>query len=348
VKTRSSKFQNLTEIEDELASEFSEFLSNRKILITGGAGFLGSWLCRITAKAGGRVDCLDNFATGLKENIEGLEGVNFILSSVEDCRLESNYDYVFHFASRASPEEYQLHPVETLTANSIGTMRMLELAKKSYGCALIYSSSSEIYGDCNVIPTPETYYGYVNSIGIRSCYDEGKRYGEALCMAYFRDHGLNVRIARIFNSYGERIREDGAYARAIARFIVQALKREPVTIHGDGKQTRSFTYVSDTIRGILKLATVPGLHGEVFNIGSTDEITILEVAKRIMRKTSSESEFLYSPLGQDDPRRRSPDITKAKKKLGWAPLVDMETGLDRTIEYFRRKLSAQRMSPMKG
>jgi UDP-glucuronate decarboxylase len=335
--SKSTK-QSTRQIEDELASEFSRQFSGKNILVTGGAGFLGSWLSTVIGKAGGNVDAVDNLATGLEKNLAARMNVKFILTSVEDSSLSGSYDYIFHFASRASPEEYQLYPVQTLLANSIGTMKMLDLAKKNTpGCVLTYASSSEIYGDGNVFPTPESYYGNVNPIGIRSCYDEGKRFGEALCMAYFRNYSLDVRLVRIFNTYGERIREDGAYARALPRFLTQALKGAPITIYGDGTQTRSFTYVSDTIRGILKLATTPGMQGEVFNIGNTQEITILQLAETILKKTGSKSEFTFSPLGQDDPKRRQPDITKAIQKLGWSPEVSLEEGLERTIEYFTEK-----------
>jgi UDP-glucuronate decarboxylase len=329
--------QSTSEIEDELASEFSPKFSGKNILVTGGAGFLGSWLSTVMGKAGGKVDAVDNLATGMEKNISARMNVRFIQASVEDGTVSGFYDYIFHFASRASPEEYQLYPVQTLLANSIGTMKMLDLAKKSSGCVMVYASSSEIYGDGNVFPTPETYYGNVNPIGIRSCYDEGKRFGEALCMAYFRNYSMDVRMVRIFNTYGEKIREDGAYARALPRFLVQALRGAPITIYGDGKQTRSFTYVSDTIRGILKLATTPNMQGEVFNIGNTQEITILQLAETILKKTGSKSKFTFSPLGQDDPKRRQPDITKAVQKLGWSPKVSLEEGLERTIDYFTEK-----------
>jgi UDP-glucuronate decarboxylase len=339
LSTNKSTKQSTREIEDQLASEFSRQFSGKRILVTGGAGFLGSWLSIVMGKAGGNVDAVDNLATGFEKNLTvGARGnVRFIQASVEDFALSGSYDFVFHFASRASPEEYQLYPVQTLLANSIGTMKMLDLARINPNCVVIYASSSEIYGDGNVFPTPETYYGNVNPIGIRSCYDEAKRFGEALCMAYFRNYSMDVRMVRIFNTYGERIREDGAYARALPRFLVQALKGMPITIYGDGTQTRSFTYVSDTVRGILTLATTPNMQGEVFNIGNTEEITILKLAETILKKTGSKSEFTFSPLGQDDPKRRQPDITKARQKLGWSPKVSLEEGLERTVEYFREK-----------
>ena len=341
LSTSKSTKQSTREIEDQLASEFAPKFSGKNVLVTGGAGFLGSWLSTVIGKSGASVDAVDNLATGIEKNLSGASKLNvkFIRSSVEDSTLSGNYDFVFHFASRASPEEYQLYPVQTLLANSIGTMKMLDIARKNSHCVTVYASSSEIYGDGNVFPTPETYYGNVNPIGIRSCYDEGKRFGEALCMAYFRNYKMDVRMVRIFNTYGERIREDGAYARALPRFLVQALNEMPITIYGDGTQTRSFTYVSDTVRGILTLATTPNMQGEVFNIGNTDEITILKLAETVLKKTGSKSKFVFSPLGQDDPKRRQPDITKAKQKLGWSPKVSLEEGLERTVEYFREKYS---------
>ncbi|MHB1868446.1 MAG: NAD-dependent epimerase/dehydratase family protein, partial [Nitrososphaerales archaeon] len=224
---------------EKLTKEFGSSFSGNKILVTGGAGFLGSWLCDVFVQSGGKVDCLDNFSTSTNKNIEHLKGkMNVISSNVEDANLTENYDYIFDFSSRASPDEYIHHPIETLTASSIGTMKMLELAKKG-NSVIVHASTSEIYGDPQVVPTPESYYGYTNSIGIRSCYDEGKRFAEALCMAYFRQHKVNVRMPRIFNTYGPRIRADGLYGRALPRIILQAMKGDQITIYGDGKQTRS-------------------------------------------------------------------------------------------------------------
>ena len=205
-------------------------------------------------ESGANVDCLDNFSTSTGENIAHLKDrLNVIISNVEDATIKKKYEYIFHFSSRASPDEYIHHPIETLTTNSEGTLRMLDLADEG-GSTFVDASTSEIYGDALLVPHPESYYGNTNSIGIRSCYDEGKRFSEALCMAYFREKKVDVRVVRIFNSYGPRIRADGFYGRAIPRFIYQALRGEPITIYGDGNQTRSFCYVTDTIRGILKLA----------------------------------------------------------------------------------------------
>jgi len=323
-----------------IAREFEDEFSERRVLVTGGAGFIGSWMCDALVQAKASVDCLDNFSTGRMDNIRHLEGkIKLINADVEKSELFEKYDFIFHLSSRASPEEYQEHPIETLTANSIGTLRILEHAKR-HGSTLLFASTSEVYGDAQVVPTPETYFGHVNPIGLRSCYDEGKRFGEALCMAYFRKHKVKVRIARLFNSYGPRIREDGLYARAMPRFIMQSLKGEPITIYGDGKQTRSFCYVTDTVRGLLKLASKNGLDGEVFNFGNTDEITITELAKKIIRKTGSHSSIKFMPPAPDDPRRRCPDISKARKLLGWEPKVDLDSGLDRLIVLWKVEANA--------
>lgn len=314
-----------------IVRDFEGEFSRRRILVTGGAGFIGSWICDVLVHAKGKVDCLDNFSTGKMDNIEYLGGrIRLIRTDVENAELSERYDYILHLSSRASPEEYQQHPIETLTANSVGTLKILEHARK-YGSIVLFASTSEVYGDAQVVPTPETYFGNVNPIGMRSCYDEGKRFAEALCMAYFRENRVKVRIARIFNSYGPRIREDGLYARALPRFVKQALAGDPITIYGDGKQTRSFCYITDTVRGMLKLATQEGLDGEVFNIGNTKEIPILGLARMTVRMTRSRSAIKFMPSAQDDPRRRCPDITKAKRFLGWAPRVDLESGLARLI-----------------
>jgi len=315
--------------------------SGRRILVTGGVGFLGSWLCDILARSLTEVFCLDNLATGKIENIDHLKAnknFHFIQGDVANFQPYQKLDFIFHLASRASPEEYQMHPIETLKANSLGTLAMLETARRN-DAPLLYTSTSEVYGDAQVIPTPETYWGHVNPVGVRSCYDEGKRFSEALCMAYIREYGLDVRIVRIFNTYGPRIRADGAYARAIPRFITQALKGADITVYGDGAQTRSFCYVSDTIKGILNASANPKARGEIFNIGNPQEMTILQLAEKIKEITHSPSKITFRPLPQDDPRRRCPDITKAKTILGWQPQTSLEEGLTKTIDWFRSKIS---------
>ena len=329
---------NNTTIDKETRSigrEFEDEFSKGRILVTGGAGFVGSWMCDVLVHAKGRVDCLDNFSTGRTGNIEHLRGkIRLVKADVENADLKESYDFILHLSSRASPEEYQQHPIETLTTNSIGTLKVLECARRN-GSTLLFASTSEVYGDAQVIPTPETYFGHVNPIGLRSCYDEGKRFGEALCVAYFREHKTKVRIARIFNSYGPRIREDGLYARALPRFIMEAFEGEPITIYGNGKQTRSFCYVTDTVRGLLKLATSPGLDGEVVNIGNSTEMTKVDLAMAILRKTRSDSKIMFLPAQPDDPKRRCPDTSKAKSLLGWSASVSLDEGLDRTLEYFK-------------
>lgn len=319
----------------------SDALKESKILVTGGAGFLGSWTCDVLTSIGASVDCADNLSTGIKKNIDHLHGLeNFDYKGGDITAphsLKADYNFILHLASHASPEEYQKRPVETLLANSTGTLNMLELARLS-DSTLFYASSSEVYGDSTIIPTPETFWGNVNPIGPRSCYDEGKRFGEALCMAYKRSYGIDVRIARIFNSYGPRLREDGAYGRVVSRFIKQALTEEDITIYGDGRQTRSFCYVKDTVRGILTMLTKKEADGEVFNIGNPDELTVLSLARKVKKLTGSNSKLVMKPLPPDDPKRRCPDISKIRDLLGWAPEVDLDDGMRSTILWFKAKL----------
>jgi UDP-glucuronate decarboxylase len=265
-----------------------------------------------------------------------LAAKNFSFRKLDVTQLDpgdQHYDLVFHFASRASPEEYQRHPIETLTANSQGTQNTLELARKC-NAVLVYASTSEVYGDAEEIPTRESYWGKVNPIGPRSCYDEGKRYAEALCTAYVKSYGLDVRIIRIFNTFGPRIRADGIYARAVPRFMTQALSGKSITVHGDGDQTRSFCYITDTVGGILRAATRKGMKGEVINIGSPREITILELAKKIKTIAGSRSKITFIPRPADDPQRRCPDISKARELLNWSPTVALEDALHKTISWF--------------
>ena len=309
----------------------------KRILVAGGAGFLGTWLCDLLVLSGAFVECVDNLSTGLFDNIRHLIGhrdFTFTESDVTQTEFEDKrYDLIFHLASRASPEEYQQYPVQTLLANSSGTWNLLELAKRSHATT-VYASSSEVYGDSQVLPTPETYWGWVNPIGVRSCYDEGKRFGEALCMAYKRGNAMDVRIIRIFNTFGPRIREDGAYGRAVSRFISQALKGNDITVYGDGNQTRSFCYVTDTLSGILRVASNETARGEVLNIGNPQETRILEIAQRINKLAGDNSRISYKPLPPDDPVRRCPDISKAKRLLGWEPVIPLDDALKRTVEWF--------------
>lgn len=314
-----------------------EEFDGKRVLVTGGAGFLGSWLCDVFRVFNAEVTCLDNMSTGRLKNIDHLLGkprFNFVSEDVCDFKDNVKYEYILHLASRASPEEYQKHPIETLRANSFGSYNMLELARKN-DATILFTSTSEVYGDAQVVPTPESYWGNVNPVGVRSCYDEGKRFAEALFMAYQKEYGLDVRVARIFNTYGPRIRADGAYGRAVPRFINQALAGRPITVYGDGTQTRSFCYATDTAAGLIKLLTSENAKGEILNVGNPKEITIVELAQKIKQLTGSSSPLSFQPLPVDDPKRRCPDVSKAKKMLGWSPKISLERGLQRTITWFR-------------
>jgi len=316
-------------------------LENESALITGGAGFLGSWVSDALVKLDIGLVCVDNLSSGSPSNIEHLKesrNFKFVQADIEELEKVPDgheFKFVLHLASRASPDDYQAHPVETLMANSVGTLKALEIARK-HDSTFLFTSTSEIYGDAKVIPTPESYWGNVNPIGPRSPYDESKRFGEALCKAYERKQGLDIRIIRIFNTYGPRLRLDGLYGRAVPRFIAQAVEGRDMTIYGDGSQTRSFCYVSDTIRAILYVLTNEKARGEIFNIGNPEEISILELAKKIRALVGSDSRITFHPLPQDDPGRRCPDISKARKLLNWQPEVPLDGGLKRTISWFLR------------
>ena len=303
-------------------------------LITGGAGFIGSHLCDFLIDKGFRVICMDNFVTGNKKNIGHLkDNSSFTLIEHDISKhitIDEPVDYVLHFASPASPVDYQKIPIQTLKAGSLGTHNTLGLAltkKAKYFLA----STSEVYGDPQVNPQPESYWGNVNPIGIRGCYDEAKRFAEALVMAYHRIHNVNVRIARIFNTYGPRMRKDDG--RVVPNFINQVLDNKPITVYGDGKQTRSFCYVSDLIEGIYNLM-LSDINDPV-NLGNPEEHTILEFAEIIKELTKSESDIVFKDLPMDDPKVRHPDISKAKRELGWEAKVGLEEGLQKTIDWFR-------------
>jgi dTDP-glucose 4,6-dehydratase len=305
-----------------------------KILITGGAGFLGSHLCDFLIGEGHSVIAMDNLITGNLKNIEHLFGnpkFLFVKHNVTNyIYVPGKLDAVMHFASPASPIDYLEHPIPTLKVGALGTHKALGLAKEKKAIFMI-ASTSEIYGDPLVNPQPESYWGNVNTVGPRGVYDEAKRFAEAMTMAYHTYHKMQVRILRIFNTYGPRMRKhDG---RAVPEFIMQALKNKPVTVFGKGQQTRSFCYVSDLVNGIYKLL-LSG-HNEPVNIGNPYEITLNELAKIIIRQTNSRSKIVYKPLPTDDPKVRRPDITKAKKLLKWEPKVELEDGLQKTIEYFK-------------
>lgn len=305
-----------------------------RAVVTGAAGFLGSHLCDRLIAEGWDVLALDNFITGVAENLRHLEGnpkFKFQRADVSDAlHIEGSVGYVFHFASPASPPDYLKHPIETMRVGSAGTVNALELARDK-GAKFFLSSTSECYGDPEVSPQPEDYWGNVNPVGPRSVYDEAKRFSEALTMGYHRFCGVDTHIVRIFNTYGPRMRlNDG---RALPNFVYQMLSGIPITIYGDGKQTRSFCYVADLIEGIYRLA-LSGEHYPV-NIGNPSEITILEFAERIRTHFPNAPALVFEPLPEDDPKRRCPDISKAKRLLNWEPKVDLEEGLRLTLAYFR-------------
>lgn len=308
-----------------------------KVLITGAAGFIGSHLCEKFIDEGFEVYGMDNLITGSIENLESIDSplFHFIEHDVtEKWDIKINFDLILHFACPASPKDYLKYPLETLKVNSLGTLKTLELAEKC-GARYIFASTSEIYGDALIHPQNEGYWGNVNSVGPRSVYDEAKRFSEALSVAYFRK-GLDIRILRIFNTYGPRMKVDDG--RVIPNFISQALNSEPLTIYGDGYQTRSFCYVNDLVDGIMKMAMIEGLNGEIINLGNPDEHNMLDIAGIILEKINSQSKMVFKPLPEDDPRRRRPDISKAKDLLGWQPETVLSSGLNATIDFFKSKL----------
>nr|BCX00163.1 MAG: epimerase [Bacteroidota bacterium] len=308
-----------------------------RTLITGGAGFLGSHLCDRLLAEGHEVICMDNFITGSPDNIAHLFGhprFHFIQHDVTNfIYVEGPLDFILHFASPASPEDYLRYPIQTLKVGALGTHKALGLAKAK-GARFLLASTSEVYGDPLVHPQPETYWGNVNPIGLRGVYDEAKRFAEAMTMAYHRYHGLDTRIVRIFNTYGPRMRLDDG--RALPNFMRQALTGEPITVYGDGRQTRSFCYVDDMVEGIYRLLLSTEV--EPVNLGNPDEIPLLQLALEIKELTGSASPIVFKPLPADDPRVRQPDISKARRVLGWEPKVSRREGLERTLAYFRQKL----------
>jgi dTDP-glucose 4,6-dehydratase len=310
-----------------------------RVLVTGGAGFLGSHLCDALLVAGNSVVCADNLLTGRVENISHLRSESrFEFREQNVCRAFDfgKLDYIFHLASPASPVDYLEHAIETLQVGSMGTMNCLELAKK-YGAKFLLASTSECYGDPLEHPQKESYWGNVNPIGPRSVYDESKRFAEAVTMAYHRYHQVDTRIVRIFNTYGPRLQlNDG---RVISNFMKQALLGEDLTVYGSGSQTRSFCYVTDEIAGILALAN--SAEHEPTNIGNPGEFTILECAKVVLEVAGSKSNIRFEPLPQDDPRQRCPDISKAKRMLGWEPKIDLRTGLQMSLTYFKSAIEAK-------
>ncbi len=312
----------------------------KRILVTGGAGFLGSHLCEHLLRSGADVVCIDNFFSGSKDNIRHLLDHPYFELVRHDVihPLFIEVDEIYHLACPASPIHYQHNPIKTVKTNVMGTINMLGLAKR-IKARILLASSSEVYGDAEIHPQPESYWGNVNPIGLRSCYDEGKRVAETLMTDYSRQNKVDIRIARIFNTYGPRMAvNDG---RVVSNFIVQALRGESLTVYGDGKQTRSFCYVSDLVEALVRLMNIEGLTNPV-NLGNPAEFTVLDLAKKVLDLTGRRPEIAFSPLPADDPVRRCPDISLAREKLGWQPQVGLDEGLRKTIAYFQEKLGIKK------
>lgn len=319
----------------------------KKTIVAGGAGFIGMNLCRALISAGHSVICVDNLKTGRFENIEPLlanSKFSFILHDVTDM-MELEADLIINLACPASPAHYGRDPVDTLKSSVLGTLNLLEIARKS-GAVMLQASTSEIYGDPKIHPQHEEYWGHVNPTGPRACYDEGKRCAETLCADYMRKYGLDVRVVRIFNTYGPGMQSDDG--RVVSNFIVQALQGMDITVFGDGSQTRSFCYIDDLVGGLIRMTDIEntsgdgpaGRHGPV-NLGNPSECTIRELAEKIIDMTGSASRIIFEELPADDPRKRKPDITKAKNLLGWEPKIGLDTGLAKTISYFKREEQQQ-------
>lgn len=340
----------ITRIEDEDIT-----FKDKTVLVTGGAGFLGSWVCDVLVRQGAYCICIDNLASGRYENIEHLmkeKNFRFINHDISEpiyfglthhpkgiCVGDiKRIDLVMHMASRASPFEFERYPISILKSNTLGTMNALGIAK-AHNALFFYTSTSEVYGNPprEHVPTPETYFGHVNPVGPRSCYDESKRAGEAFIKAYELEHNLKTKIVRIFNTSGPRIRSKREFGRVVPRFIMQALNDENITVFGDGSQTRSFTYVVDEIEGFFKIIGREETLGEVINLGNDKEFTILELAEIVIEMTNSNSEITFHPLPIDDPQRRSPDLTKAKELLDWEPTTPLQEGLRKTIAWFEQQ-----------
>lgn len=315
-------------------------ITKGRYLITGGAGFIGSHLCDTLLNYGCEVVAVDNFITGRPENIRHLLGnskFTFIEKDIiQGLKLDGAFAGIFHFASPASPVDYLKYPIETLRVGAIGSDIILNLALEKK-CPVLVASTSEVYGDPEEHPQKESYWGHVNTVGPRGCYDESKRYMEAVTMAYHRVHGLETRIVRIFNTYGPRMRTNDG--RVVPNFCIQAIGNTDITVYGDGSQTRSFCYVDDLVEGILRL--FQSKHTDPVNIGNPDEYTILEFAEKIRAMGNGKSKITFKELPQDDPKRRKPDITQAKKLLGWEPKVKLEDGLKKTYEYFKSEVNSK-------
>lgn len=305
-----------------------------RILVTGGAGFIGSHLCRRLINEGHQVICLDNLFTGTRNNVKDLiDRSNFelIIQDVTQPIQLDNIDQIYNLACPASPIHYQYNPVKTVETNVIGAINVLNLAKRTGACVL-QASTSEVYGDPNVHPQKEEYWGNVNPIGIRSCYDEGKRAAETLFFDYHRQYGVDIKVVRIFNTYGPNMQKNDG--RVVSNFIVQAIEGKDITIYGDGLQTRSFCFVSDLVEGIVRLMNSDKSITGPINIGNPSEFTVKQLAEMIISMTKSESTIVYKPLPQDDPKKRKPDITLAMRELEWIPIIGIHEGLEKTIKYF--------------
>jgi UDP-glucuronate decarboxylase len=313
----------------------------KRILVTGGAGFIGSHLCERLLKGGSEVICVDNFFTGSKENIVHLIGNPYFELVRHDvvAPFFAEVDEIYNLACPASPVHYQYNGIKTIKTSVMGAINMLGLAKRTRA-KILQASTSEVYGDPLVHPQREAYWGHVNPIGVRSCYDEGKRCAESLFMNYHQQNGVRIRIIRIFNTYGPRMHPDDG--RVVSNFIVQALQNRDITIYGDGSQTRSFQYVDDLVEGMIRLMNAPDDFTGPVNVGNPGEFTIRRLAEMVVELTGSKSKLAFLPLPQDDPLQRRPDIALAEEKLGWKPLVPLEEGLQKTVEYFRVKLKIPR------
>jgi UDP-glucuronate decarboxylase len=315
-------------------------LHSKKVIVTGGAGFIGSHLCERLLAAGHEVLCVDSFFTGRKANIAPLldhPRFEVIRHDITEP-LVLSADEVYNLACPASPTHYQADPIHTMKTSVLGSINLLGLARRT-GAKSLLASTSEVYGDPLVHPQPESYWGNVNPCGVRSCYDEGKRSAEALYFDYHRQHGVPIKVVRIFNTYGPRMRPDDG--RVVSNFIVQALMGEPLTIYGHGEQTRSFCYVDDLVDGLIRMMATPDEVVGPINLGNPGEFTMLELAHAVKRMTGSRSPIVHQPLPQDDPKRRQPDITRARATLGWQPTVALEQGLARTIAYFESQLKTR-------
>ncbi len=331
--------QDLEKIKSDISDLHSK-IQGKTFLVTGGAGFIGSWICDLLADLGAKVICVDNLVTGSEKNLQNRnQNMQFVNSDITNFEFKGDCDYIIHLAAIPSPLVYLERPIETLNTSITGTKNILEIARRTNVKGFIFASTSEVYGDppADMVPTSENFFGYVNPVGARAAYYEGKRIAETLCSLYWKDYKTPVRIARLFNTYGPRLdfKLPSSYGRAVINFIKQSLNNEPVLVFGDGKQTRSFCYITDTITGILRLLLIDGLDGKVINIGNQEEIKIIDLAEKIISFTNPNSKVAFKQLPEDDPLRRLPDITKAQQLLGYKPAVGLDEGLKRTIEWAR-------------